>query len=185
MPRISDLPPTKNELKKAVPDLLYTASQAASFGYLKLIEREHFLILKAKIPDVDRFLNNVFLELSLLFICKTTEFFKCPDRNDANDTLFAYRYLPEWKGSWVVGEHLYSEMHKRLGHITVMEARHGKLDWPLEKMTFSALDYWKAFFYDLRTSPIYEDSPPEAELREYQATLEVIARGCRRAFSTS
>ena len=76
-------------------------------------------------------------------------------------------------------------MHKRLGHITVMEARHGKLDWPLEKMTFSALDYWKAFFYDLRTSPIYEDSPPEAELREYQATLEVIARGCRRAFSTS
>src|SRR5882724_8842156 len=157
MPRNSDLPPTKNELKKAVPDLLYTASQAASFGYLKLIEREHFLILKAKFPD----------------------------GNDANDTLFAYRYLPEWKGSWVVGEHLYSEMHKRLGHITVMEARHGKLDWPLEKMTFSALDYWKAFFHDLRTSPIYEDSPPEAELREYQATLEVIARGCRRAFSTS
>ena len=41
---------------------------------------------------------------------KTTEFFKRQNPNDANNTLFAYRYLPDWKGLSVVDEDLYKQM---------------------------------------------------------------------------
>jgi hypothetical protein len=184
MPRSCDPPPTRDELKKAVPDLFYAAAQAASFGYFTLFERgQNFYALQTKIPKADRILNNVSLESSLLFIRKTTEFFKRQSPKDANDTLFAYRYLPKWQGSWVVDKDLYRQMHKRVGHITVMEARYGKVGWPIAEMTFSALDQWKAFFRDLRTSPIYEGSPPDAELRKYETALKGIADVCKLAFS--
>ena len=38
MPLKPEPPPTKEELKRAVSDLFYAASQAASFGYLRLIQ---------------------------------------------------------------------------------------------------------------------------------------------------
>jgi hypothetical protein len=83
MPRDSDPPPTRDELKKAIPDLFYAASQAASFGYLGLIEEEEsFIRLREAMPNVDHVLNTAFLELSLLFIRKTTEFFKPPGNGD-------------------------------------------------------------------------------------------------------
>jgi hypothetical protein len=114
-----------------------------------------------------------------MFIRKTTEFFKPPGNGDKNDTLYAWRYLPEWKCVWVVDETDYNEMHKRVGHITVMEARCGKRGWPIGEMTLSSLHQWMAFFRDLRTSPIYEGSPSKEELRGYQITLQTIADGCR------
>ncbi len=54
--------------------------------------------LRTEISHLDGFLHNSFLELSLLFLRKTTEFFKPRQNGNENDTLFAYRYFPEWKG---------------------------------------------------------------------------------------
>jgi hypothetical protein len=183
MKRESEHPPTNDELKKAVCDLFYAAHQSASYGYLKLIERDECLTrLKAKIPDLDPFLHNVFVELSLLFIRKTTEFFK-PGKSANSDTLYACLYLPEWKCVWVVDKTDYIEMHKRVGHITIREARYGKKEWPLEAMTVSALNHWRAFFRDLPTSPIYEGVPPKSELKEYEMAFEAMADGCGRIFA--
>jgi len=107
-----------------------------------------------------------------MFIRKTTEFFKPPIDGDKNDTLYAWRCLPERRCVWVVDQADYNEMHKRVGHITVMEARYGKRRWPIGKMTLSALQQWIAFFRDLRTSLIYEGSPPVEELHNYQTILK-------------
>ena len=184
MPLKPEPPPTKEELKRAVSDLFYAASQAASFGYLRLIQGAPQLTdLGTQIPGLHAFLHSSFLELSLLFIRKTTEFFKSRHKKDENDTLFAYRYFPHWEGVRVVDRDLYAEMHKRVGHITVMQARYGAFNWPIEQMTFQALDQWISFFGELRTSWIYDGSPPEEELRNYQAIIQAIADGCRRALS--
>jgi hypothetical protein len=185
MPPNSEKPPTQDELRRAVPDIFYAASAAASFGYIKLIERAPQLAqLAADNPYVPGFLHNSFLELSLLFVRKATEFFKEPKNGDKNDTLFAYRYFPEWKGVWVVEKRLYDEMHKRVGHITMMQARYGAFNWPIKQMTFQALDQWISFFGELRTSWIYNGSPPEEQLRGFQSILWTIKDGCRRAFQS-
>jgi len=48
MPLKLEPPPSVEELKKAVSDLFYAATQNAAFGYLKLIEQErNFVSLKA------------------------------------------------------------------------------------------------------------------------------------------
>ncbi len=57
------------------------------------------------------------------------------------------------KGVWVVEKHLYDELHKRVGHITVMQARHGAYEWPMEKMTLEALDQWISFFGEQGAQP--------------------------------
>ena len=59
----------------------------------------------------------------------------------------------------MVDRDLYAEMHKRVGHITVMQARYGAFNSPIEQMTFQALDQWISFFGELRTSWIYDGSP--------------------------
>ena len=177
--------PTNDELKKAVPDLFYSAHQSVCYGYLKLIERDaNVMRLKAKIPVLAPFLQNVFVELSLLFIRKSTEFFKPYNKGDNSDTLYAYLFLPEWKGVWLVDETEYIEMHKRVGHITIREARHGKKEWPLGSMALTALKQWRTFFRDLPDSPIYNGDPPSAQLLKYEAAFAAIEDGCRRVFAS-
>jgi hypothetical protein len=179
----SEKPPTQDELRRAVPDIFYAASATASSAYIILVEQTPQLTnLKSQLPYLDGFLHNSFLEVSLLFLRKTTEFFKHRQNGDKNDTLFAYRYFPEWKGVWVVEKGIYDEMHKRVGHITVMQARYGPVAWPIENMTLAAISQWISFFGELRTSWIYDGSPPEEQLRKYQSIFRIVEENCRSAF---
>jgi len=129
--------PTNEELIRAIDDLFYAAHQSALYAYWKLVERPIASSLRrSDIPDAQRYFSNGILESSLLLIRKTTEFFKPQSDSDSPDTLYAYRYIDGWSGTWLVGkDDLYAELHKRVGHITVREARYGKQAWPIFELT--------------------------------------------------
>ena len=72
------------------------------------------------------YFNNGIAESALLLIRKTTEFFKPKGDRDPPDTLYAYRYLDNWPGMWVIPKDIYIELHKRVGHITVVGSVRGR-----------------------------------------------------------
>ena len=172
--------PTNEELIRAIDDLFYAAHQSALYAYWKLVERPIASSLRrSDIPDAQRYFSNGILESSLLLIRKTTEFFKPQSDSDSPDTLYAYRYIDGWSGTWLVGkDDLYAELHKRVGHITVREARYGKQAWPIFELTVRAVDQWIAFFCEVAQSRIFDGNPPKEKLDEYVESLREVSRGC-------
>ena len=174
-------PPTKDELVRAIDDLFYAAHQTALYAYWKLIERPLTSSLGVcGIPDAKTYFNNGILESSLLLIRKTTEFFKPKQNRDRPDTLFAYRYLPNWGGiCWLIGKDDYKELHNRIGHITIREARYGKQTWQIVELTVSAIEKWITFFSEVAQSLVFDGNPPNKKLEDFVASLKEVSRGCR------
>src|SRR5438874_202944 len=168
--------PTKEELVRAMDDLFYAAHQSALFVYWKLVEGPITRSFsEAGMSDAGAYFENGIIESSLLLIRKTTEFFKPRDRGDKPDTIFAYSYLPQRTGVWVVDQRYYVELHKRVGHITVREARYGKQNWPLVEFTLSALDQWIGFFSEVSKSPVFEGNPPTERLNGFIISLREVS----------
>jgi hypothetical protein len=92
------------------------------------------------------FMSNGIAEASLLFFRKTHEFFKISGMHDKPDTLYAYRWLGFPNCSDVYPTITVTELHKRVGHITVREARHGKVEWQVFPMAMVAFERWTQFF---------------------------------------
>jgi hypothetical protein len=172
-------PPTKEELVRAIDDLFYAAHQSALFAYWKLVEQPITRSLHAcGIPKAQTYFTNGVIESSLLLIRKTTEFFKPKGEHDPPDTLYAYRYLDGWSGAWLIDKNDYTELHKRVGHITIREARHGKQAWPLVELTVRAVEQWVSFFSELAQSNIFDGNPPTEKLRDFVSSLQEVSRGC-------
>ena len=174
------LPPTPKELIDAIDDLYYAANQVALFVYWSLIKTTVAEeITKIQHRDALDYISNGVLESSLLLIRKTTEFFKPHENNDKADDLRAYHYLPEESGVWLVDrETLYTELHKRVGHITVSEARRGKMKWPIVDMTLRCVEKWIWFFSKLPSSPVFTHTVPHEELKRMVRSLEEVRDGC-------
>jgi hypothetical protein len=174
-------PPTKEELIRALDDLFYAAHQSALYAYWKLVERPITDSLHVcGLPDARTYFDNGIIESSLLLIRKTTEFFKPKGDRDSPDTLYAYRYLEPWSGTWLVTkDDLYTELHKRVGHITIREARYGKQRWPVVQLTVRAVDQWISFFSELANSYVFDGNPPREKLDEFVTSLKEVSRGCR------
>jgi hypothetical protein len=172
--------PTNDELVRAIDDLFYAAHQSALFAYWNLVEAPIVNALRASgISGAEIYFRNGIIESSLLLIRKTTEFFKPKHLGDQPDTLFAYLYLPEWPGVWVIEKAYYTELHKRIGHITIREARHGKEHWPVVEFTMAAIEQWIGFFTEVSQSPVFEGNPPIEKLHDFVLSLQKVARGCK------
>jgi len=152
--------PSTLELRAAVKDCFYAATQCATYHYWFLYARP---LLEAndelKSSKMPLLMQNGIAEAVLLFFRKTHEFFKAQSPGDKPDTLYAYR----WTGFAHCGD-VYSattvaELHKRVGHITVREARDGKFEWLLFQMAMAAFERWITFFGFLADS--YYASDPE------------------------
>jgi hypothetical protein len=178
---IPELPPTREELICAIEDLYYAAHQSALFAYWKLIERPMMRSFEnLGVPQAHNYFHNGIGESALLFIRKTTEFFKPKGRRDPPDTLYAYRYLDHWTGTWIIPENVYIELHKRVGHITVREARYGKQVWQIIQFTVKAVDQWIAFFSSVGESTLFKGNPPKGRLDAYVSTLREVSAACHR-----
>jgi hypothetical protein len=176
---MTDSPPTDQELVFAIDQLFQAAHRSAVFEYWSMVRMPIIRRLKElDISDAEDLFANAFLENSLILIRKTAEFFKKKEKNDKNDTLYVYRYLPNWSGDPVVGENDYKELHKRIGHLTLRETRHGKMPWEIQSMTIRCIKTWIDFFEKVGSSPIYEANPPTKQLQDYVETLQDILATC-------
>src|SRR5437763_12246700 len=122
-------------------------------------------------PQAHTYFNNGIAESALLLIRKTTEFFKPKGDRDPPDTLYAYRYLDGWAGTWVIPKDIYIELHKRVGHITVREARYGKRVWQIVEYTAQAIDQWIDFFSSIGESNLFDGKPPNNKLEGFVSSL--------------
>jgi hypothetical protein len=183
MNRVAEPAPTKDELVRAIDDLFYAAQQSALFVDWEVVEGPIVSSLGSTGIPSAKTLRNGIIESSLLFIRKTTEFFKPRHPQDQPDTIFAYSYLPRWTGVWVIREGDYAELHKRVGHITIREARYGKRDWPLVEFILAAIEQWIGFFSEVSQSHVFDGDPPTEKLNSFILSLQEVSRGCRSRFA--
>jgi hypothetical protein len=149
------------------------------FAYWKLIERPITHGLEQHgIPQAHTYFNNGITESALLLIRKTTEFFKPKGDRDRADSLYAYRYLDDWAGTWVVPKETYIELYKRIGHITIRDTRHGKLRWQIIDFTVKAVDQWIAFFSLLGGSALFNSDTPREKFENFVSSLREVSRAC-------
>lgn len=172
--------PTDDELVRSLDVLFRSAHESALFVYWKIIDRSitaHFEI--SGTPNAKELLGNGLLQASLLLIRKSTEFFKPKEAHDEPDTLYAYRYLPLWQGTWIVDKNItYRELHKHIGHITIREVRCGRQVWPIADFSAQVIEHWIRFFTDVRESAIFKGNPPTQQLDSYVLSLQEVLRGC-------
>jgi hypothetical protein len=175
----AESPPSREELAGEIDNLFRAAHQSALFVYWKLVERPITHSFEQHgIPQAHTYFENGIAESALLFIRKTTEFFKPRGDRDRPDSLYAYRYLDDWAGTWVVPKETYIELHKRIGHITVRDTRHGKLRWQIIDFTVKAVDQWIAFFSLLGGSALFNGDPPKGKLKDFVSSLREVSRAC-------
>ncbi len=149
-----ELPPSAEELKRALADLFYVAAQCSTYqrAFARFFPAEAASGAEVHMTGEDRLIFNSLSEANLMFVRKSAEFFKPAGKNDKPDTLYSYRYPGYTRQQWIVPEETYEEFHKRVGHITVREARHGKVAWPIFELTMQARNQWVDFFSVMVTS---------------------------------
>lgn len=127
-------------------------------------------------------LNNSCLESQLLFLRKLNEFFKrLPDpkkkeRPLKQDDLRAEHYSGFKSPGAFLSDQDEDEIHKRVGHITLIEVRHGKKDWN-ELVTDSlpiAIDRLLQFCCFLRDSYQPLSSSAREGVQFYITTLQSL-----------
>ena len=98
--------------------------------------------------DLRKYMHNSLVESSLMFVRKTVEFFMPMPKepNGYPDNIYAYHYRGYSGSKWLLSDDDRSELNKRVGHVTVAEVRHGKLDWPLKEWVLMCLGQWIEFF---------------------------------------
>jgi hypothetical protein len=155
--------PTAEELKKALSDLFYVAGQCSAYqrAFTRFFPAEAANGAEAQMTGEVRLIFNALTEANLMFVRKSAEFFKLAGPNDKPDTLYSYRYPGYTNQKWIVPADTYEEFHKRVGHITVREARLGKVGWPIFELTMQARNQWLDFFTMLAVS--YAADPATAK----------------------
>jgi hypothetical protein len=131
-------PPTSEELEKALKmDIGYVILQ--TFPALKQFHDVIVPVLqKNGFKEEISVLNNASLESQLLFLRKVNEFFMRLPENEPDkqkrkrlkeDDLRAEHYTGFTSPGPFLSETDEAELHKRVGHITLIEVRYGKKDW--------------------------------------------------------
>lgn len=176
-PKQVESPPTPEELRRTVADCFYAAAQCATFYQWQRygrpsLSQDEFLVRH----QIDTFLSNGITEATLMFFRKTHEFFRKPGSEDKPDTLHAYRWAGYQQLGPVFPQEAVTELHKRVGHITLREARYGKVEWEMYKMTIVAFGRWIDFFKFL-SETFYK---ADAEMMKYCESAATALEGVRR-----
>jgi hypothetical protein len=135
--RKPEKPRTPEELEQALEvDIGYVILQ--TFPALKLFHEVVVPVLQEKgLHEEIRILNNAAIESQLLFLRKLNEFFMHLPENEQDekrkrlkpDDLRAEHYTGFTSPGPFLSDTDEAELHKRVGHITLIEVRHGKKDW--------------------------------------------------------
>jgi hypothetical protein len=132
--RKSEKPRTPDELERAIEAEIASAILQGCLAH-QLYHAEVIPILRKN--GVSEYtisaLNNASLESQLLFLRKLNEFFeqlpKEKDRPLKEDDLRAEHYFGFKSPGPFLKDSDEKEIHKRVGHITLIEVRHGPKDW--------------------------------------------------------
>jgi hypothetical protein len=122
---------TADELEQAIKEIFYAFQQLTA---LRLFQKNIIPVLAEKnLQNEIGSLNNTSLESHLMFLRKLNEFFghlpKEKDRSLREDDLRAEHYSGFESPGPVLSDQDEAEIHKRVGHITLIEVRHGPKDW--------------------------------------------------------
>lgn len=130
-------PRTPEELEQALEeDIGYVILQ--TFTAFKLLHEVVVPVLeKNGLHKEAMIMNNASLESQLLFLRKLDEFFMRLPENEPEkkrrplkeDDLRAEHYTGFTSPGAFLSDPDEAELHKRVGHITLIEVRHGKKDW--------------------------------------------------------
>jgi hypothetical protein len=169
-------PPTDEELERALEDLFYAAQQCATWHFWILLMGP---ILKtvddSAVRSSGHLVQNGVAEATLLFIRKSAEFFKPQEATDKADTIYSYRYAGYTRQEWIIPfEPTYIELHKRVGHITIRQARCGRVEWPVFPMAMQAMNKWAEFFESLATLPVSHNPNRAEECTQYGKTIRAL-----------
>jgi hypothetical protein len=169
-------PPTPEELETALEDLFYAAHQCATWHFWYLLAGSEL----KDTPDTTirssaTLIQNGVAEATLLFVRKTAEFFKPKEPNDKADTIYSYRYDEYARQEWIIPfDPTYIELHKRVGHITIRQARYGRIEWPVFPMVIQAMNKWAEFFEALATIPSSHNAKRAEQCGQYARALRTL-----------
>jgi hypothetical protein len=132
--------PTRAELE-ASTDLLFGA-MTSCFAYFLWWTRIRPILESVELPNRDIVIalqKNTVVEGTLLSIRKINDFFRpLGESNEKEDDVFSY----DFHGFKGAGKFLlpddFSELHKRVGHLTLREIRHGKVSWEMHRAVVAA-----------------------------------------------
>jgi hypothetical protein len=130
-------PPTRAELE-ASTDLVFGA-MTNCFAYFLWWTRIRPILESVELPNRDIVITlqkNTVVEGTLLSIRKINDFFRLPEEsNEKEDDVFSYDFHGfKGAGKFILPD----ELHKRVGHITLREIRHGKVSWEMHRDVVAA-----------------------------------------------
>jgi hypothetical protein len=145
---------TAPELEQAIKDIGYVMRQACYAHRLYHVAVVPVLKRNGVHKDIIQIVDNASVEAQLMFLRKLNEFFKpLPKKNNLqDDDLRAEHYSGfQSPGAFLTGDQE-REIHKRVGHITLKEARDQQMDWTklVNGCLPIAVDRLLTFFYFLR-----------------------------------
>ena len=166
--------PTPDELERAFDDIGYALLQGCLAHQLYNVEVVPVLKRDGIPEETIQIINNASLESQLLFLRKLNEFFR-PLPTGKEDDLRAEHYAKFKSPGPFLSSSDEQEIHKRVGHITLSEARHGKKNWAelVENSVSVAVDRLLEFFRFLRDS---YPSLSEEKQKDVQFYIERLER---------
>lgn len=174
--------PTAAELNAALPDLFYVATHCATyhFAFSAIFPDPAAFGKEARPNGKSQMILNAVTEATLMFVRKSAEFFKPSEANDKPDTIYSYRYQAYAQQEWIVPRETYLEFHKRVGHITIREARYGKVEWPVFPLALQAMRKWTDFFATIGPSLAQNDQRAGELCAQYVTALSVLVEKMER-----
>lgn len=174
-----DKPRTLEELEKALgKDMGYAILQTLT---------AHKIFHQVVVPVLEKngllneslIINNASLEAHLLFLRKLNEFFTplCKGRVKEDDLRAEHYKGFESPGPFLSDEYE-GELHKRVGHITLMSVRYGEKNWEelIERSLPIAVDRLLKFCTFLRESYQPLSSSARGDVQFYIESLEQFAK---------
>jgi hypothetical protein len=173
---------TPDELEQALEDIGYVVLQCFAAHQIFHDTIAPALRKSGIHEDLIHAVNNASLESQLLFLRKLNEFFKhLPKEKEKplkEDDLRAEHYSGFESPGAFLSDPDEDELHKRVGHITLMQVRYGEKNWAelIKGSLPIAVDRLLKFFVFLRDSYPSLSSAMREEVQFYIERLEQLKR---------
>ncbi|MFT5028079.1 MAG: hypothetical protein ACI9VS_000499 [Candidatus Binatia bacterium] len=177
-------PPTSVELDEAVSLVFDAVSRC--FAYFRWWTRVRPVLIAATLHETDIVLQqNAVIEGTLLSIRKVNDFFRTRGNSrELEDDIFSY----DFTGFGQTGKFLhpddFTEIHKRIGHITLRQIREGRVTWSIQDATIAAATKFVDFAKFLETSFYASDESSRQKAADCRIAIENLMREMETAESS-
>lgn len=170
------IPPSRQELEFAAEQVYNIMTRC--FAYFLWRLKIHPIVSKVEdgatgvAADIQQ---NAVIEGTMLSIRKLNDFFRLPD-HIRDDDVFASDF-PGFNG---IGNFLtnesFLELHRRVGHLTLREARHGKIAWDTSVALTAATSKYLEFTKYLRDDFFAANEQGKLRADEWERAIKALLR---------